>query len=108
MVFNRSDKIIILVGLIIIVLFGLFPPWAYFDPSTGNFVQTCESSGNLFFEQPEPSAKINYQQLIYNWVVIIVLTSTVLLAKKFICSKNMKQETTKGIQCNKNEKIRNE
>lgn len=97
MVFNKSDKVILLAGLILLVLFGIFPPWAFFDPSTGNFVESCDRSGFMFFDQPEPTARIHFLQLIYNWVVIAVLTITVLLTKK-VFSKETKKDVLSGVQ----------
>jgi hypothetical protein len=87
---TKYDKIIIKIGIVIILLFGLFPPWAHFYPQTGYFI---ESYGNsIFYEPPQQDARIHFPHLIYNWTITILITAAIIIIKKFLCNRKVQDE----------------
>lgn len=85
--YTKSDKVIIIAGIVAIVLFGLFPPWAHYHPQTGYLIETCGTS--IFFEPPDEIARINFSQMIYNLTMIAIIFAAILVIKKLIFNRSV-------------------
>ncbi len=70
--FNKLEKVMIVIYLVIVVLMLLNPPWAYFHPETGKFISSL-GEHNVFDSRPEAEAQIHFSMLLYQIFVIGVL-----------------------------------
>lgn len=65
---TKIDKLLVFVFAMFVTIRIINPPWAYFHPQTGNFV---ESAGNRFiFDNQETRMQIHYSQLLYDLFAI--------------------------------------
>lgn len=112
---NSKQRIVILAGMVVAVLIGLFPPWDYVYDYTrmGIFgIARIEPAGyHLIFLPPNPpvsySAKLSIARLLIQWVILgIAVTGTFFLfrdrssiARKVdIPSLNNAEKLTKPLQ----------
>jgi hypothetical protein len=74
---NRNQKIVVVIGLVIIVLTGLFPPWKATIQGT-----TILRGYFVIFKPPDPLSYVNSSRLLVQWIgVCIVVGGLVLILK---------------------------
>ncbi len=96
---NLKQKIILLLGIIVIVLMGIYPPWCFYNNATGRKIP---GFGYAFFATPPtPSlwdkskgrSDIDYTRLTFQWAMVAIATSGFLLMlkdkKKLQCGDDM-------------------
>ncbi|MGD0827516.1 MAG: hypothetical protein ABSA09_05455 [Desulfobaccales bacterium] len=78
---NKKQKIVFLVGLGIIVLMGLIPPWYFYSPniSTPGHYAFIFSSDTVYYEI---GTNIDIIHLAIQWVVVAVATAGIMLVLK--------------------------
>ena len=87
MKFNSKQKKILIVGIVIVLLIGILPPWNYTYKYSSTYRET--DAGYSFIMSP-PTAqgrqgiKIDISRLVIQWIVTIVATTAgvMLTAKK--------------------------
>jgi len=73
---NRNQKIVVIIGLVIIVFMGLFPPWKFI------FSGTPMAMGYKFLFSPPGVANVDSFRLLVQWLgVCIVVGGLVLILK---------------------------
>lgn len=81
MILNRTRRIVLILGVVVFVLMGLFPPWTYvFHIQT---VHSEKPAGYAFIaEPPMPEhndapfgVKIDISRLVVQWLVLSAATS---------------------------------
>ena len=73
---NKNQKIVVVIGLVIIVLMGLFPPWKMI------FGGTPMALGYEFLFSPPGIANVDSLRLLVQWLgVCIVVGGFVLILK---------------------------
>lgn len=79
---NLKQKIALLIGIIIIVLMGIYPPWCdhYGNDATGR--TTLFTGYSLFTIPPEYSVDIHYVRLVFQWAMVVIVTGGFLLIFK--------------------------
>jgi hypothetical protein len=73
---NRNQKIVIIVGLIIIVLMGLFPPWTFHYDGNEYTV------GYKFITQATGPVKIDESRLLIQWFCVCIVVGGLVLILK--------------------------
>ena len=75
---NRNQKIVVIIGLVIIVLMGLFPPWKL------SYQGLSVAKGYSFFAiSPAYNTNVDSSRLLVQWLgVCIVVGGIVLILKK--------------------------
>lgn len=94
---NLKQKIVLLIGIIVIVLMGIYPPWYFYDNKTGKNIRV---SGYAFFANPpiphklsldsrtegfyreRVSTNVDYTRLAFQWTMIVIVTSGFILMLK--------------------------
>lgn len=85
--FNKHQKIVLWIGVIIIVLMGLFPPWQH-TCNVGMYDIHSEQPAGYFFIASKPQAKseskyagieIDTSRLLIQWVIVATLTAAFLI-----------------------------
>lgn len=81
---NKKQKIILWIGIIIIVLMGLFPPYerAIILPSFGPDDPSVRISYGFLFEPPILDVKIDFARLAIQWIIVSVLTAGAIYTTK--------------------------
>ena len=87
MKFNPTQKKILIVGIVIVLLIGVIPPWNYTYKSSSTYRET--DAGYSFIMSPPPARgghgiKIDISRLVIQWIVTIAATTAgvMLTAKK--------------------------
>lgn len=79
---NWKQKICMWIGIAVIVLMGLYPPWIAKDTVHGGSSQACPQFSFLMprllerleFVLEKPPCQIHVVQLVIQWVVVAVVT----------------------------------
>jgi hypothetical protein len=96
---NKKQKVVLLVGVAIIVLMGLIPPWYYHVVRTedqriafegeGGYAFlfsppsfSLKSSSHYPFEDPRAISRINLSRLLVQWAVVAIATAGIVLVLK--------------------------
>jgi hypothetical protein len=93
---NRKQKVVFLVGVGIIVMMGLIPPWYYHSVFTEEQRIACEINGDygFLFSPPQPPSDlvrfkakytlilIDYSRLLVQWAVVAIATAGIVLVLK--------------------------
>lgn len=77
---NKKQKIVFLVGLGIIVLMGLIPPWCFYTPISSipgqyDIIFSYDSYGNR-------GTNIDLTRLFIQWVVVVIATAGIMFILK--------------------------
>jgi len=65
---NKAQRLVILIGIILVFLAGLIPPWDCYEPHLARY---------SFLFDPPCDSTINYTQLLYEMALIVVFVSGV-------------------------------
>ena len=82
---NLKQKITLLLGIIIIVLMGIYPPWGQYAASSETGRIKLRPLGYSFFTTPsgsERGADIDYTRLAFQWIMVAISTGGFLLMLK--------------------------
>ena len=75
---NKKQKVAILVGVGIIVLMGLFPPWCWNTPRDGQYIHRS-GEYDLLFSGSDYSGQrgdeIDVTRLVIQWIVVAIATA---------------------------------
>jgi hypothetical protein len=99
---NKNQKKVIMAGLVVIVLMGLFPPWVHtVNVSTKLRTIKIERAGNygLLFSPPTPADKetfvsgywgvhLNVSRLLIQWILVMVVVCGLVV---FLKEDNIKE-----------------
>lgn len=90
---NRAQKRMLLVGLVVIVALGVFPPWM--EVRTGvvqgaTFSLEIATGHHLLFSPPEPGPsgtaavtyRVDYGRLAIYWAVVVAITGVLVLVMR--------------------------
>ena len=87
MKFNSKQKKILIVGIVIVLLIGIIPPWNYTYKTSSIYIE--KDAGYSFIMSPPPARgrhgiKIDISRLVIQWIVTIAATTggVMLTAKK--------------------------
>jgi hypothetical protein len=70
--FNKFEKVLITIYVVIAILMLINPPWAYFHPESGKFIRSYGVS-NIFDSRPEAEAQIHFSMLLYQFFVLGII-----------------------------------
>jgi hypothetical protein len=73
---TKIEKIMLVIYFIIVVAMLLNPPWAYFHPETGKFIESL-GDNNIFYDINERNAQIHFSMLLYRIIVTGILLALV-------------------------------
>jgi hypothetical protein len=95
---NRIQKNILVIGIIVIVLMGIYPPWTFTGYILSTGLATPENAGDYaLITKPPGNCKIDLGRLGVQWAVVAIATGGLLVI--FKDSKN-----TKEFQARKNDR----
>lgn len=72
---NKRQIIVLWIGIIIIVLMGLFPPWMNVDPSGGYYIKGY----NFILDKPSTFCRIDVPQLLVQWAMVAIIAGGLLV-----------------------------
>jgi len=82
---NLGQKICLWIGIVLIVLMGIFPPWVAATPGGGNYI----GSGYSFILNPPNlqseelwRCRIDFPQLMAQWSMVAVITGGLIITFK--------------------------
>ena len=65
---NSAQRKILLVGLLSIILMGLFPPWTVTQPAMRGLPDISRNWGyHFFFKEPKASSNLSQYSSLFNW-----------------------------------------
>lgn len=85
---NRRQKIVLWIGIAVIVVMGVFPPWLY--TTTGNGLNSKKNAGYscILFPPPPKGVGLRYgisldvSRLCVQWAIVVVITAGLIVAFK--------------------------
>ncbi len=74
-----TQRVILIVGLLVTAVCGLFPPWV--APDSVRNADVYENAGYSFIlKPPEGAIRLDYQRLLIQWASVSAITSALWLA----------------------------
>ncbi len=73
---NVNQKTVVLVGIIVVVIMGLIPPW--WDPLSD--IQVSKGYSPIF-NPPDVVSKVNVPRLIMQWAAVVLVVRLLLTLK---------------------------
>lgn len=91
---TKLEKTMIVIYFIITIIMLLNPPWAYFHPETGKFIESLGEK-DIFDGVTVPNAQIHFSMLLYRIVVIGILLAFVAFVLRSLSKLRKKGKTLK-------------
>lgn len=108
MIINEKQRKVVIVGIVLFILMGLFPPWTY-TLSAHSIKREKPAGYALIISSPEPEknsmvfgVKIDVPRLIIQWIVLVATTSFgVLIANQRNQFKDSKTNAPENVDITK-------
>ncbi len=92
---TKFEKAMIVIYFVIIIIMLLNPPWAYFHPETGKFIESLGEK-NIFDGVTETKAQIHFSMLLYQIIVIGILMAFAAFVLRSLSKLRKKSKTLKS------------
>ena len=76
---NVNQKTVVLVGIIVVVIMGLIPPW--WAPSSDTSDIQVSKGYSPIFNPPDVVSKVNVPRLIMQWAAVVLVVRLLLTLK---------------------------
>jgi hypothetical protein len=98
---NRKQRVAIVLGLVLLALLGLFPPWTDSLTAPMGYHQELPSGYHFLFSTPRPfddrhSITLDLKRLTVSWTVVLLLTGVIVVLLHSSSSAQVQQAVSAG------------